>query len=65
MANKIIQKEHSKEKPIDNTDIDFEKADALTDEEIEKRAKDDPDSQPFSEEQLKNVKIKRRNKKSE
>ena len=44
MANKIFQKEHSKENPIDNSDIDFEKADALTDEEIEERAKNDPDA---------------------
>ena len=62
MANKIFQKEHSKENPIDNSDIDFEKADALTDEEIEERAKNDPDSQPFSEEQLKKIKIRKRNK---
>lgn len=65
MANKIIQKEHSKEKPIDNSDIDFEKADALTDEEIEERAKNDPDSLPFSEEQLKKIKIRRRNRENE
>ncbi len=65
MANKIIQKEHSKENPIDNSDIDFEKADALTDEEIEERAKKDPDSLPFSADQLKNIKIKRRNKENE
>lgn len=54
--------EHSKEKPIDNSDIDFEKADALTDEEIEERAKNDPDSLPFSEEQLKKIIIRRRGK---
>lgn len=65
MANKIIQKEHSKEKPIDNSDIDFDKADALTDEEIEKRAKNDPDSLPFSEEQLKKIRIRRRNRENE
>ena len=65
MANKIFQKEHSKECPIDNSDIDFEKADALTDEEIEERAKSDPDSLPFSEEQLKKIKIRRRNKENE
>lgn len=65
MTNKIIQKKHSKEKPIDNSDIDFEKADALTDEEIEERAKNDPDSLPFTEEQLKKLKIRRRNKENE
>ncbi|MDF3012529.1 MAG: hypothetical protein K0Q78_733 [Cellvibrio sp.] len=65
MANKIIQKEHSKEKPIDNSDIDFDKADALTDEEVEERAKCDPDSLPFSDEQLKNIKIRRRNRVNE
>lgn len=65
MANKIIQKEHSKEKPIDNSDIDFDKADALTDEEVEERAKRDPDSLPFSDEQLKNIKIRRRNRVNE
>ena len=63
--SKIIQKEHSKEKPIDNSDIDFTKADELTDQEIEERAKSDPDSLPFSEEQLKKVKIRRRHKDSE
>ena len=39
VLNKIVQKEHSKEHPVDTSDIDFEKADALTDEEIEERAK--------------------------
>ncbi|MES2674456.1 MAG: hypothetical protein V4660_09450 [Pseudomonadota bacterium] len=65
MARKIIQKEHSKKIPIDNSDIDFEKADALTDKEIEERAKNDPDSLPFSEEQLKRIKIRRRSKVNE
>ena len=65
MANKIIQKEHSKENPIDNSDIDFEKADALTEEEIEERAKNDPDSIPFSEEELKKIKIRRRSRENE
>ncbi len=65
MAHKIIHKEHSKKRPIDNSDIDFEKADALTDEEIEGRAKNDPDSLPFSEEQLKRIKIGRRSKENE
>jgi hypothetical protein len=62
IMSKIIQKEHTKDKPIDNSDIDFTKADNLTDEEIEERAKRDPDSLPFSEEELKKVKIKRRHK---
>lgn len=65
MTHKIVQREHSKDKPIDNSDIDFEKADSLTDEEIEERAKNDPDSLPFSEEQLKKLKIRRRNKDNE
>lgn len=61
LLNKIVQKEHSKENPIDNSDIDFAKVDALTDEEIEERAKNDPDSLPFSEAQLKKIKIVRKN----
>ncbi|WP_299940085.1 hypothetical protein [uncultured Microbulbifer sp.] len=63
--SKIIRKEHSKDNPIDNSDIDFTKADALTDKEIEERAKRDPDSLPFTEEELKKIKIKRRHKDSE
>ncbi len=58
--NKIIRQEHTKDSPIDNSDIDFSEADALTDEEIEAQAKNDPDSLPFTEEQLKEVKLKRR-----
>ena len=65
MTGKIIQKEHSKENPVDNSDINFDKADALTDEEIEERAKNDPDSLPFTEEQLRKIKIRRRNKEDE
>ncbi len=57
---KIIQQEHTKEKPIDNSDIDFTKADALTEDEIEERAKNDPDSLPFTEDDLKSIKIKRK-----
>lgn len=60
--SKIIQKEHTKDNPIDNSDIDFSKADRMSDKEIEERAKKDPDSIPFSEEELKKVKIRRRNK---
>lgn len=52
-------------KNFTNDDIDFEKADAFTDEEIEERAKCDPDSLPFSEEQLKNIKIRRTHKENE
>lgn len=63
--SKITQKEHSKDKPIDNSDIDFTKADELTEEEIEERAKSDPDSLPFSEEQLKKVKVRKRHRDSE
>lgn len=63
--SKIIQKEHSKENPIDNSDIDFTKADELTEEEIEEKAKSDPDSLPFTEEQLKKIKIKKRHNYSE
>jgi len=59
---KIIQKEHSKENPVDNSDVDFDKADALSEEEIEERAKSDPDSLPFTEDQLKKVKIRKRHK---
>ncbi|MCO1334163.1 hypothetical protein MO867_07375 [Microbulbifer sp. OS29] len=59
---KIIRKEHSKENPIDNRDIDFTKADELSDEDIEERAKSDPDSLPFTEEEIKEVKIRRRNR---
>ena len=39
---KIIRTEHSKENPVDNSDIDFTKADQLTDEEMEERAKVTP-----------------------
>ncbi len=60
--SKIIQKKHRKDKPIVNSDIDFSKADRMSDKEIEERAKNDPDSIPFSEEELKKVKIRRRNK---
>jgi hypothetical protein len=55
---KTIKQEHSKENPVDTNDIDFSKADALTDEEIEENAKNDPDSLPFTEEQLKKINIK-------
>jgi hypothetical protein len=58
--SKIIKKEHTKDKPIDNSDIDFTKADLLTEEEIEERAKNDPDSIPFTEDDLKNKTIKKR-----
>ena len=60
--SKIIQKEHSKEKPIGSSDIDFTKADELTEEEIEEKAKSDPDSLPFTEGQLKKIKIKKRHR---
>lgn len=63
--SKITRQEHSKDKPIDNSDVDFSKADEMSDEEIEKRAESDPDSLPFSEEQLKKVKIRKRHKSSE
>ena len=63
--SKITRQEHSKDKPIDNSDIDFSKADGMSEEEIEERAKSDPDSVPFSEEQLKKVKIRKRHKTSE
>lgn len=58
--SKIIKKEHTKDNPIDNSDIDFTKADLLTEEEIEERAKNDPDSIPFTEDDLKNKTIKKR-----
>lgn len=60
IMSKIIQQEHTKKKPVDNSDIDFTKADSLTEKEIEKRAKSDPDSLPFTEEDLKDLKIKKR-----
>ncbi|VAW87014.1 hypothetical protein MNBD_GAMMA18-2107 [hydrothermal vent metagenome] len=56
---------HSKKNPVDNSDIDFTKADQLTDEEMENRAKNDPDSLPFTDEELKHVKIKKRHQKDE
>lgn len=62
---KITRQEHSKDKPVDNSDIDFSKADKMSDEEIEDGAKSDPDSIPFSEEQIKKVKIRKRHKDSE
>ena len=63
--SKIIRQEHSKDKPVDNSDVDFTKADEMSDDEIEEGAKSDPDSIPFSDEQLKKVKIRRRHKTSE
>lgn len=60
--NKIIKKEHSKEKPLDFDDIDFTNSDKLTEEEILERAKNDPDSLPFTEEELKKIKIRRKHK---
>lgn len=63
MAGRIVQQEHSKDNPNDNSDIDFEKADSLTDKEIEERAENDPDSLPFSEDQLRRVDIRKSNKK--
>lgn len=59
---KIIQQEHTKENPVDNSDIDFQKVDELTDAEIEERAESDPDSLPFTDEDLKKVKIRKRHK---
>jgi len=37
--SKIIQQEHTKNNPVDNSNIDFTKADALTEEEIDKAGK--------------------------
>ncbi len=62
---KITRTEHSKENPVDNSDIDFTKSDQLTDKEVEERAQSDPDSRPFTDEELKHVKIKRRHQKDE
>jgi len=58
--SKIIKQEHTKEKPVDNSDIDFTKADSLTEDEIEQRANNDPDSLPFTEEDLKSLKVKKK-----
>ena len=58
--SKIIRQKHTKENPVDNSDIDFSTVDALSDEEIEQRANSDPDSLPFSDEDLKKLKIKKR-----
>ena len=57
---KIRTKKHTKDNPIDTSHIDFSNADALTEEEIEERAKNDPDSIPFTEEQLKKTNFRRR-----
>jgi len=62
---KIIRTEHSKENPVDTNDIDFTKADQLSDKEIEERAKNDPDSRPFTDEEIKHVKIRKRHRKNE
>lgn len=59
---KIIQQEHTKENPVDNSNIDFQKVDELTEAEIEERAKNDPDSLPFTDEDLKKVKIRKRHR---
>lgn len=63
--SKITKKEHSKVNPVDNSDIDFTEVDELTEEELEENAKSDPDSLPFTGEQLKKVKIRRRHKSGE
>lgn len=62
---KIIRTEHYKENSVDTGDIDFTKADKLTDKEIEERAKNDPVSRPFTDEEIKHVKIKQRHQKNE
>ncbi|MDH5179602.1 MAG: hypothetical protein OEZ39_17085 [Gammaproteobacteria bacterium] len=36
---KIIQTEHSKDKPVDNSDIDFTEADGLTEEKLKREQK--------------------------
>jgi len=58
--SKIIQQEHTKEKPVDNSDIDFTKADDLTDEEIEERANNDSDAPPITQKDLISLKVKRK-----
>ena len=57
---KIVKKKHTKENPVDNSDIDFSEADALSEEDIVKNAENDPDAKPFSEEELKKIKVKKR-----
>jgi hypothetical protein len=62
--SKVIRQEHTKENPVDTSDIDFTKADNLTDDEINKGANNDPDALPLSEEDIKHIKIKRRGAKN-
>jgi len=46
----------------DNSHIDFSEADAMTEEDIEAAAKRDPDAQPLTEEDIKNLNIRRPNR---
>jgi len=56
VMSKKIQKNHSKDKPFDNSDIDFTKVDELTEEDIEERAKNDPDAPIVDPKKVKQVK---------
>jgi len=41
---------------FDDSNIDYSEADALTNEQIEKAAKSDPDAQPLTTEAIKDLK---------
>jgi hypothetical protein len=60
--SKIIRQEHSKDKLIDNSDVDFSKADGMSEEEIEGRAKSDPDSLIITPASAKKIKPIKRNR---
>ncbi|MCF6254863.1 MAG: hypothetical protein L3K25_00915 [Gammaproteobacteria bacterium] len=54
----IIKRKHKH----DNSHIDFSEADAMTEEDIEAAAKRDPDAQPLTEKDIKNLNIRRPNR---
>lgn len=59
MMGKIITRKHNPDEPFDDSDIDYSKADSMTEEQIEEAAKADPDAQPLTEEQTNKLKIRR------
>lgn len=58
VMSEIIRRKHK----YDSSHIDFSEADAMNEEDIEAAAKRDPDAQPLTEENIKNLNIKRPNR---
>lgn len=46
---------------INDSDIDYSRADAMTDEEIEEAARRDEDAKPLTEDDIRKLKIRRPN----